>query len=61
MGEAKLRIRIGDLQFEGEGDVTWLTERLDDLYMRPGRGLAGRASAILPAAPAPAAMLGGPS
>jgi hypothetical protein len=61
MGEATLRIKIGDLEFEGEGDATWLTERLDDLHVRPRRGLAGRASATLPAAPAAATMLGGSS
>jgi hypothetical protein len=61
MGEAKLRIKIDDLEFEGEGDATWLTELLDDLHVRPRRGLAGRASATLPAASAPAVLLGGPS
>jgi hypothetical protein len=37
MGEAKLRIKIGDLEFEGEGDSAWLTERLDALIEKaPG-------------------------
>jgi len=29
MGDAKLRVKIGDLEFEGEGDADWLTERLN--------------------------------
>src|SRR5687767_7624950 len=29
MADAKLRIKIGDLEFEGEGDPIWLIERLD--------------------------------
>jgi hypothetical protein len=31
MADAKLRIKLGDLEFEGEGDPGWLTERLDTL------------------------------
>ncbi len=31
MADAKLRIKIGDLEFEGEGDPAWLTERLETL------------------------------
>ena len=31
MADAKLRIKLGDLEFEGEGDPAWLTERFDAL------------------------------
>jgi hypothetical protein len=34
MAEAKLRIKLGDLEFEGEGDSGWLSERLDTLIER---------------------------